>query len=373
MINARFSAPCLDKYPPGKHFNTDEDLLEMARHRLRDSKLRSSKSDIHKEFTKLRASFLVANIWKPENFPTLNIAFLDGSDKQKTWVKHIVQTRLEPMMSKIKFNWDTDIESSHIRISFALPNQAWSMIGTDALRVPKNRPTMNLGWLDDDTQYDVSKLKGTGMVVLHEFGHAIGMIHEHQNPNGNPIVWNKPVVYADLARTNGWNQAMVDANMFKKYGDYELCKKAQEESGPERTMNVKNYCEGELVNGSHYDPTSIMHYFFPQTWIKEGPESLVVNREYSSLDEEWIRKYYGHAKKATKEDIEDGIKDEIKKTLNKGRSVNNTMYYLYFAGFTVVALVVFLAILYLVFRLLQQDKLPTTIESAYIPTDGRYM
>jgi hypothetical protein len=29
--------------------------------------------------------------------------------------------------------------------------------------------------------------------VIHEFGHALGLIHEHQNPSGG-IQWNKPVV-----------------------------------------------------------------------------------------------------------------------------------------------------------------------------------
>ena len=36
---------------------------------------------------------------------------------------------------------------------------------------------MNYGWLEPDTE-----LREYQRVVRHEFGHALGMIHEHQNP-----------------------------------------------------------------------------------------------------------------------------------------------------------------------------------------------
>jgi hypothetical protein len=59
---------------------------------------------------------------------------------------------------------------------------------------------MLLGWLDDSVQYqqddgnvykDIGDLyKCTGAVVLHEFGHALGMIHEHQSTIENTLFWN---------------------------------------------------------------------------------------------------------------------------------------------------------------------------------------
>lgn len=36
---------------------------------------------------------------------------------------------------------------------------------------------MNFGWVDVPT-------------VIHEMGHMLGMIHEHQNPKGQNIDWN---------------------------------------------------------------------------------------------------------------------------------------------------------------------------------------
>ncbi|MHC4781267.1 MAG: zinc metalloprotease, partial [Planctomycetota bacterium] len=167
------------------------------------------------EFSKLQAAFQVASLW--DNGQTLKIAFLDGNAHQQKFVKRIVNDNIRPLVNLV-FDWNAPVEGSDMRISFALDGQAWSMVGTDALMVPPTEPTMNLGWLDDNRDYANFIVKGTGQVVVHEFCHALGMIHEHQNPSDNPIVWNKEQVYADLAATNGWSTEQVDHNIFKKYG-----------------------------------------------------------------------------------------------------------------------------------------------------------
>lgn len=231
----------------------------------------------------LSAAFQLNALWDPSVFPNLNITFMDGTEHEMEWVKRTITRDLQPLMSRIKFVWNVPIRQSHIRISFKLKNQAWSMIGKEALTIPINQPTMNLGWIDDDINYNTQKFKGTGQVVLHEFGHAIGMIHEHQNPKNNPIVWNKPVVYEELARTNGWDKQQIDHNMFATYGDQERCNET----------NDRQYCSNPITNGSVYDVTSVMHYFYPQKWLIKGPTYIPENYEFSPLDKEWINKYYG--------------------------------------------------------------------------------
>jgi hypothetical protein len=47
---------------------------------------------------------------------------------------------------------------------------SWSHIGTDANSLEQEEATMNIGWPDDYRR------------SLHELGHALGLIHEHQNP-----------------------------------------------------------------------------------------------------------------------------------------------------------------------------------------------
>ena len=61
---------------------------------------------------------------------------------------------------------------------FLLGQGSWSYLGTDATRVPKESFTMNLGFVDRPT-------------VLHEFGHSLGLIHEHQSPFPGGFEWNR--------------------------------------------------------------------------------------------------------------------------------------------------------------------------------------
>lgn len=96
---------------------------------------------------------------------------------------------------------------SDIRISFN-SGGSWSYIGTGAKTISQSEATMNFGWFDDQTADDEFS-----RTVIHEFGHAIGCIHEQSSPVAN-IQWNKPVVYEYYQRTNGWDKAKVDGNVF---------------------------------------------------------------------------------------------------------------------------------------------------------------
>jgi hypothetical protein len=44
--------------------------------------------------------------------------------------------------------------NAQIRISFSADEGSWSYIGTDCLGIEKTEPTMNFGWLKDDTDAD---------------------------------------------------------------------------------------------------------------------------------------------------------------------------------------------------------------------------
>ena len=71
---------------------------------------------------------------------------------------------------------------------------------------------MNYGWLTDESTDDQVR-----RVVLHEFGHALGLIHEHQNPN-RAIQWNRDAVIQDLqGPPNNWDLETIENNMFRKY------------------------------------------------------------------------------------------------------------------------------------------------------------
>lgn len=164
--------------------------------------------------------------------------------------KHDIVKRFATEWSQfgnIKFDFSNDPDSE-IRIAFQ-DDGAWSYIGTDCLNIPRDTHTMNFGWLDK-------------AVVLHEFGHALGMIHEHQNPLGG-IHWNKPKVYADLGGPpNFWDRETVDHNMFETY-------------------------DVDQINGTVVDKKSIMLYFIPKEWTTDG-FFAEENTELSEVDKTFI-------------------------------------------------------------------------------------
>ena len=120
---------------------------------------------------------------------------------------------------------------------------------------------MNFGWIDANSSD--TELRS---VVLHEFGHALGLIHEHQNPKGG-IKWNRDAVIADLSGPpNNWDLATIENNMFKKYSPGE-------------------------VSGTDVDAKSIMMYPIPASWTLDG-FSAGFNSGLSEKDKTFIRFAY---------------------------------------------------------------------------------
>ena len=98
----------------------------------------------------------------------------------------------------------TDDPRAEIRVTFDANDGAWSYVGTDNSSIPLHAATLNLGWQDEG-------------VILHEFGHMIGLAHEHQNPDGG-IVWNEAEVIRDLSGPpNFWDEATIRHNVLNKY------------------------------------------------------------------------------------------------------------------------------------------------------------
>lgn len=195
-----------------------------------------------------RAAFEIAKLWP--NGTELSIRFLGGTPGQRDVVKQFAPQWCSH--ANLKFLFD-DSPTAKIRIAFA-DDGSWSYIGKDALGIASNQPTMNFGWLDEG-------------VVLHEFGHMIGMIHEHQNPRANPIQWNKPAVNTALAGPpNNWDPQTIQHNLFDKY-------------------------EVTQINGSDFDPASVMLYSFPAGWTLNGFHTEP-NEKLGALDKEFAKRIY---------------------------------------------------------------------------------
>jgi hypothetical protein len=194
---------------------------------------------------------------KWHNGRVLRVRFLDG-DKS-------VQARVEPYahawseQANITFMFGDDPEAE-IRISFQYEG-SWSRVGADALAAPKDRPTMNFGWLGPDSPEEEFR-----RVVTHEFGHALGCIHEHSSPAAG-IPWNKPAVYAFYqGPPNYWSAADVDLNLFRRY-------------------------DQSITQFSQFDRQSIMLYPIPKALTLGGFE-VEPNTELSAMDKAFIAAAY---------------------------------------------------------------------------------
>ena len=161
-----------------------------------------------------RAAAVTSKIW-PKN--TLRVFFLTKSLRENNimewanmWSQH----------ADIKFEKTMLIGQSDIRVGFNPTDGAWSYLGTDSTQ---KFQTMNLGFIDQAT-------------VLHEFGHALGFIHEHQSPANGGYEWNEEAVIESLSGPpNYWDEETIYHNMFATYNEDQL-------------------------NMTEYDVTSIMHY-----------------------------------------------------------------------------------------------------------------
>jgi hypothetical protein len=103
-------------------------------------------------------------------------------------------------------------------------------------------------------------------IVLHEFGHALGFIHEHQSP-AVAIQWDKEKVYSFFGEAPmSMSRVDVDVNIFNKYA-------------------------ATNTNFSSYDRFSIMHYSIPPELTLDGMSSPR-NSEFSYTDIEYAGKIY---------------------------------------------------------------------------------
>lgn len=191
-----------------------------------------------------RAISPIGKTWM--NGSTLRVHLMSGTTAQKANAR--TQAGWWEQVANLKFVFDDAVDAD-IRITFDPDDGAWSYVGTDCRSIPANQATMNLGFEDGGT-------------AAHEFGHAIGLAHEHQNPAGG-IRWNEPVVLQALSGSpNFWNEATIRHNVLRKYA-------------------------ADQINGTAFDPKSIMLYFFPASWTLNGI-GTEANDVLSDVDKQFI-------------------------------------------------------------------------------------
>lgn len=208
--------------------------------------------------SELKAALVKNKKWKTGQ--TIKVKFLNGSQFLQDNVKKYAETWLQYANLSFEYMEPNDIADIKVAFKWDCDYGSWSYIGTDCKKIAQYKPTINFGWFDEYTSSVEFQ-----RVVLHEFGHALGLIHEHQHPESD-IQWNKSVVYAYYETFSGWTKKEVDHNIFEKYSSSQ-------------------------TNYSNFDSQSIMLYAISSELTLNG-FSADWNYKLSETDKNFIAKMY---------------------------------------------------------------------------------
>ena len=148
----------------------------------------------------------------------------------------------------------------------------WSALGKLAL---KTDHSMNLSFLGGDELPRISTNQAATeryvrSIVLHEFGHALGMLHEHQSPrSGCSAEFYEEAVIA-YGAVRGWSADLSRSQMLQ-------------------------LAEHPELNATEVDRRSIMHYSLPPWLFKTGEKSpchVQQNLDLSDGDKAFMAKIY---------------------------------------------------------------------------------
>jgi hypothetical protein len=182
----------------------------------------------------------------------LTVSFIGGTSYQRSMVKKHAPDWQQGTGVRFIFQQ----KPGKIRVAFENSGSSWSKIGTDALTVTnKKHPTMNFSWINQ-------------RVILHEFGHALGLQHEHSSPSA-AIPWDKEKVYRYYHKFSGWSRARVDGNILNRYNK-------------------------ATTNYTRFDPNSIMLYSIRSDLLKpnSGWRGITCKTVLSSEDRIFMAKMY---------------------------------------------------------------------------------
>jgi hypothetical protein len=201
--------------------------------------------------------------WLWDNGAVIRVAFLDGTPERR---EQILETAGEwTKYANLTFKVVDDPSLSDIRIATeppqAQPGSFYSFLGTMAKQLPTTEPTVVLGITPEMSDVQMRR------AILFQFGHVLGLIGEHTNPNCRGVLRFKDEneVISYYTEVYGWTPDMTRHLIFS-------------EGFPP-----------ELAAYRACDPYSIMMYYLPPEVVENPPPELL---ELSEGDKSFVRRLY---------------------------------------------------------------------------------
>ncbi|MBY3317294.1 M12 family metallopeptidase [Rhizobium laguerreae] len=204
---------------------------------------------------------LIKDIWQPTDgltpntgVITLGVYFDQASTRtQRESVQYHASKWLEGKLGGvINFRFGVAREQAQITITLNTELNS-SEVGRRSLGIVPPKFSMHL--------YEQSE-----RAVCHEFGHALGLIHEHANID-TPIVFNERTVINDMKQRR-WTEADVRYNFFARAGREYSC-----------------------LGDPKFNGKSIMLYPIKSTWTADG-SSYPLNTKISDGDRKCLAALY---------------------------------------------------------------------------------
>jgi Astacin (Peptidase family M12A) len=220
----------------------------------------------------VRGVMLLSVRW-PQN-ATLKVCYLSGTRQARERATKAALELQSYMNLNLDFGTVTDPRrckgdnSEQIKIGFVNdgPDAGyWSYLGTQSTNFPHS---MNLGGFGANT-LPIPEAEFRG-IVLHEFGHALGLLHEHQSPKAGCDAELDPTQLKNWANRVGWDEQQLQ-------------------------VNIKAYLPAKEIRATPHDRASIMHYSLPPELFKSGKNSkcwVPKNNVLSVTDKTFIASIY---------------------------------------------------------------------------------